>query len=121
MNLWKLDKEAAEKIIEMIKGMADCMVKALGQKAELFRNGGDEFVAILFIQPEELPAVKENFEKTISEWSGKLVKSLSASVGYVSRSEFPDKSIEEIAKIADERMYADKEAYYKRTGIERRK
>ena len=106
---------------EMIKGMADCMVKALGQKAELFRNGGDEFVAILFIQPEELPAVKENFEKTISEWSGKLVKSLSASVGYVSRSEFPDKSIEEIAKIADERMYADKEAYYKRTGIERRK
>lgn len=50
-----------------------------------------------------------------------IVKGLSISCGYVQYKEFPDKQLAELAKIADMRMYEAKQAYYKTTGVDRRK
>ena len=41
------------------------------------------------------------------------------SVGIVTRREMPDASLMEIIQEADKRMYADKAAFYERTGLKR--
>ena len=56
--------------------------------------------------------VKKDFEEAQSTWTGKQVKQLSVSAGYVTKREFPDMTVVEMAKIADERMYEDKNNYY---------
>ena len=46
---------------------------------------------------------------------------LSASYGCAAHAEFPDKRITELARTADDRMYAAKAAYYRTGGRERRR
>jgi len=47
------------------------------------------------------------------------VDSMSISLGYVTQTECCEKNIYEMAKIADERMYRDKEQYYALKGVDR--
>ncbi len=49
------------------------------------------------------------------------VAPLSASYGCAAHAEFPDKRITELARTADDRMYAAKAAYYRTSGRERRR
>ena len=46
---------------------------------------------------------------------------LSVSVGYAAVADFPDLNLKGLAKKADNMMYEDKEAYYKKMGIDRRR
>ena len=105
---------------ELIHGAAECISKAFEAYGKIFRTGGDEFIALLSIAPDELEDRKKHFAKLLEAWTGLTVKSLSVSLGSVTREEFPDKTIREMEKTADERMYRAKEAYYKTQGIDRR-
>lgn len=68
---------------EMLIGVAKCMKKSLGPHGHLYRIGGDEFIAILFLDSDEIKGVLEDFDKTLNAWSGKLVDRLSVSYGWV--------------------------------------
>lgn len=105
---------------ELIKGAADCMQKAFGSYGKVYRTGGDEFVSIFFASEEQLESIKKDLDNITEKWAGKLVSSLALSVGYVTRNEYKDEAILDIAKIADKRMYKAKSAYYSRKGIDRR-
>ena len=105
---------------ELIKGAADCMLKAFGSYGKVYRTGGDEFVSIFFAGKEQLEAIKADLEDITDRWSGKLVSSLALSVGYVAKRECENETILDIAKIADKRMYQAKSAYYAKKGIDRR-
>lgn len=105
---------------ELICGAAECIRNCFGVYGSLFRTGGDEFAAILFLEDKELEKAKKNFEEITSKWTGKFVKELSVSCGYVQKSEYPDLSVSELAKISDQRMYKAKSEYYKSKGIDRR-
>ena len=61
------------------------------------------------------------FEHITDTWKGSYEFSLSVSKGIVVCRQYPDMAFEDIKKMADQRMYDDKEAYYKRTGKTRRK
>ena len=52
----------------------------------------------------------------IAEWHGALVDNVSISIGYASRSEYPDDDIRTLEKISDRRMYDDKARYYREAG-----
>ena len=106
---------------ELIRGGAECIMQAFGQYGKLYRTGGDEFVAILDIDPETLEDRKKHFEKLIKDWSGLKVLKLAISAGYVTREEFPDKTVREMEKMADERMYRAKDQFYLETGQDRRR
>ncbi len=97
---------------ELLSGAARCMRRSFGDVGKVYRTGGDEFAIILFADDEKLAELKKTFEQKVASWSGKLVKSLSVSCGYVTAKEFPDKTAAEIARIADERMYKNKAEYY---------
>lgn len=106
---------------KLLKGAASCIKKCFGEYGELFRLGGDEFVVMLEADDQQLEALKQKFEETIDYWSIHLVKGLSVSCGYVQHKEFPDKTMEELIKIADIRMYQAKQKYYETTGVNRRR
>lgn len=105
---------------EMLIGAADCMKRCFGHYGRIYRTGGDEFIALLHVVPERLDDVKKDFESTLIAWEGNIVDRVSASAGYVCKSEFPDYSIADIAKLADSRMYQEKTEWYKHKGVDRR-
>lgn len=105
---------------EMLVGVAQCMQKSFGHHGQLYRIGGDEFIAILFCDDDEIYDVLEDFDKTLDGWSGELVDRLSVSYGWVSRRERPDASVRQLGAIAEARMYEAKSAHYKKQGVDRR-
>lgn len=105
----------------LLKGAASCIRKCFADYGEMFRVGGDEFVALIEADDQQLAAVKKEFEDMIKYWSFNIVKGLSVSCGYAQHKEFPDKTLAELAKIADTRMYQAKQEYYRTSGVDRRR
>lgn len=105
---------------ELIKGAADCLQQTFGNHGKVYRIGGDEFAAMFFADEVHLESVQKDLENITLHWQGKLVESLSLSVGVVAKREFENKTVIDMAKLADERMYAVKEKYYSQKGIDRR-
>lgn len=106
---------------ELIIGAGNCINKSFVSVGNAYRTGGDEFMAIVKCDEEKLNAVLADFEDSIKNWKGRMVDKLSISYGYASAKQFPDLTVRELASEADKNMYANKAAYYKQNGIERRK
>ena len=106
---------------ELIVDAARIIRSSFANYGKIFRTGGDEFQAIIFANEEEVERAREDMNKYCENWKGKLSDTMSISLGVATNTEFPDLDVLEIAKIADKRMYEDKDAYYKRTGLDRRK
>lgn len=104
---------------ELIKGAAECMKKTLGQYGKVYRIGGDEFATIIYIDKDRINDIKDEFNCVVSGWSGKIINSIKISQGYVTSEERNWKSIYDIAKVADTRMYEDKSSFYKKSGVDR--
>ncbi len=106
---------------ELIKGAAETLKKCFGKYGEIYRIGGDEFAVMMHISKEELEQQIKRFEEETSSWRGEQIDELAVSCGYADAKEFPSENISELSEIADERMYAAKEAYYQSSGKDRRK
>ncbi|MBQ9348495.1 MAG: GGDEF domain-containing protein, partial [Oscillibacter sp.] len=106
---------------ELIQGAAACIFSSVGNLGRCFRTGGDEFVVIAAMTPEEISATKERLARSTSVWRGKLVPSLHLAVGSASAADYPDLDTEKLVAIADQEMYRDKSAYYRAAGIDRRR
>ena len=96
------------------------MRNSLGKYGKVYRTGGDEFTAILYIGKNRLDDILSSFENAVSNWQGKLVDSISVSFGYARADEAKGLQISDVAAIADKRMYDNKAAYYKKKGVDRR-
>ena len=105
---------------ELLIGATECFVKCFGDYGKLYRIGGDEFTAFLYVTDEEFESIKSNLFATVSSWHGKQVDSLTVSCGYVKKKEAGDMTVRQMVVLADKRMYEEKSNYYKVTGIERR-
>lgn len=103
---------------ELIKGAATCLLSAVGPHGKVYRTGGDEFGAI--VHAADCEAILGDIRKKTAAWHGFMVDSISVSAGYASHSDHPEATIEELERMADLRMYEDKERYYREKGIERR-
>ena len=101
---------------ELIKGASECMHKCFGSYGKVYRTGGDEFVALILAGEKQLNEIRDDFNKVTSEWTGRHIDSLTVSCGYVTKREFPEINVIEMAKIADRRMYEAKSAYYNSNG-----
>lgn len=105
---------------ELIRGAYSCLIRTLGVYGKVFRTGGDEFIVLADIGSGRFNDAFEALDLAVERWEGNLVDTLSLSYGYVTRSEFPDMSIRNIAILADKRMYEAKNAYYRKKGFDRR-
>lgn len=104
---------------ELIMAAAKCVQIVFEPYGNVYRTGGDEFVAIISADEYNLDRIKIDLKKKCKEWHGELVEKLSLSVGYAPVREFADKNISELVKIADENMYKAKQEHYRRTNTSR--
>ncbi len=105
---------------KLLKGAADCMKDTIGKFGNVYRTGGDEFVAIINLNVEELDALKGSFKRVCNKWSKKNGLYLAVSAGYISRANHKNYSIRDLIKQADQRMYRDKARFYDTHGYDRR-
>ncbi len=98
---------------EALITLAHCFLHVCKGRQTVFRLGGDEFVIVCRrSKEEEIKKLTENIRSTVSQTK------YSCSIGY-SYSSDGQKTIEEMLKESDEMMYADKDEYYKKTGLKR--
>lgn len=97
---------------ELIIGGANCMKQAFSPYGTVFRVGGDEFVAILRCNEEQLGKAIESFRAMTSSWQGRAGNTLSVAVGSAFAKEHPSINLEALFTIADDQMYADKRRHY---------
>ena len=103
----------------LIYDAAQCILHGIGSYGDCYRVGGDEFTAIIMeddVDPFIITRkIKEEAEACVNE-----MYSVSISVGYCVAKEHDGMCLEDFEKIADQRMYQDKENYYISRGINRR-
>nr|MCR5101984.1 GGDEF domain-containing protein [Butyrivibrio sp.] len=105
---------------EIIAGVAFCLRNSLADCAEFYRIGGDEFAVFAWMDEDEIEERKIAFNDCIKNWEGKIVDEFTVSTGYATRIEFPDKSITELIRISDKRMYENKKKFYEDKNKDRR-
>lgn len=106
---------------ELLIEAAKCIQTAVGELGRAYRTGGDEFVALLTCGEEKQRDVLQTLEQLVGCARCSYPCELSISKGLVVCKEHPDLTFDEMRDLADKRMYADKEDYYRRSGKIHRK
>lgn len=105
---------------ELIIGTARCLSLALGEHGQLYRTGGDEFVALLHCTGQELERSLKEFDQLTAAWHGTQTGPISTARGVVNCADFPHLNFAALMDMADRQMYEDKKQYYLRTGKKQR-
>ncbi|GEM_PF-3462210 len=105
----------------LLRTSAEVMRNAFSAYGEIYRTGGDEFMAILFCDPEAFVSLGDRLEHAISVSEEVDNGKVSIAKGIVAFSGYSDYSFTALERRADELMYRDKDEYYRREGIDRRK
>lgn len=98
---------------ELICGAAACIEASIGRKGQTFRIGGDEFVVFAHMKEKQATLSMLELQRETKKWSGTKIDSVSISAGYALAKEYPELSIKELVKEADQRMYEQKKEYYR--------
>lgn len=94
-----------------ITTVSNCFLDATKSKHLVFRIGGDEFIIVCKkTKEDQLIELVNNIRDIVSKTK------YSVSIGYCFNNS-QDKDLEEMVKISDQMMYADKTEYYKSKGI----
>ena len=105
----------------LLTAAAACLKNTFSTYGNVYRTGGDEFEILFRADDKQYDRIQKELRKEIHSKEESLEVPLSISIGYASRKDFPEKSIPELLKIADDRMYVNKRAYYEANGRDRRK
>ena len=106
---------------ELIRGAAECIRKAFGGEAGIYRTGGDEFV--ILSRATEAGHMQEDLDRLQREteaWTGSAGQKLSLAAGSALAGDHPGLNAEELVRISDLAMYERKAEYYKAVGHDRR-
>ena len=106
---------------ELICGAATLISGVFNKYGKSYRTGGDEFIAITYLQKKDIKNVISKLEEETNKWSGEKIDHISLSIGQASREEFPKYTIDELVEEADKRMYQNKLDYYASKGLNPRK
>ncbi len=112
---------------ELIRAVGQCLRRTCGKDAYKgytclgYRVGGDEFVGLMHMESGAYRLLEKDFREETKKWKGKKNSFLAVSLGHASREEFPNASVSELIRLADNRMYDDKAHYYHEMGIECRR
>lgn len=104
----------------VIKTFAGVIKKVFGSYGIIYRIGGDEFAAFLYIDDSHMVQLINDTEAELAKWTAENKIGLSMSYGVASAKEFPELNTIELLKVADERMYKSKSLFYQKSGHDRR-
>ena len=96
-----------------ISTVSNCFLDASKSKQQVFRIGGDEFIIVCKkTNEDELNKLVETIKEKVANTK------YSVSIGCCYNNS-QVKDLEEMVKISDQMMYADKAAYYEKLGIKK--
>lgn len=98
---------------ELLVCASQYMKECFGEFGRLYRTGGDEFMALLFVDDAQLKLAEKIFAARLEAWTRRHGRELSVSWGCAKAREAPELSLMELGKLADNRMYEVKAEYYK--------
>lgn len=98
----------------LILNFATIIRKSIPSKHFVGRNGGDEFIAILYDTDEiEVKGILESIERNIGKYNAYSHQlSVSYSVGYDISTNYSECTLSVLMQKADENMYLNKQAFY---------
>lgn len=107
---------------DLLRGASAIMKNIFVNKGwKVFRTGGDEFIALTDQVADEGSQIIQEFKDELAKFKHSQIKELSVSIGVAQGSKNKVTTIEELVKVADKRMYADKELFYSDESHERRR
>lgn len=86
---------------EVVKHMADCIIRTIGEKANIYRMGDDEFLCIA--DNDVMPYISELRDLISFEGKGKPYP-FYASIGYMTFDNRKQKNIDDLIKDCDRKM-----------------
>lgn len=95
---------------ELIKAYASIASKYFSQIGELYKTGGDEFVAILNTNRETLNSVIQSITDECSMFKGQLIDKIDFSYGVAYAKDFERTNFDNLYHIAEDSMYKQKES-----------
>ena len=108
------DKEGHKAGDEALSVLSDCFLRAAKNKFRVYRVGGDEFIIVCRkCDEDEVKALSSRISEAVAQTK------YSCSIGY-SYSGVGAKSIDDMLKASDEKMYEAKEKHYQELGVARR-
>jgi len=93
---------------EVLVAAAEQMNSIFGKVGSCFRIGGDEFFAAVYLEKDALHERLSAFYRGIDAWRGRSISGFTVSVGFAAAADYPGISLEDLIKIADRSMYANK-------------
>ena len=106
---------------ELIRAAAACASRVFAGSGRVYRTGGDEFVVLCRMDRETAEETMRKLQEECAAWHGETVSELSLSAGFAIGAEHPELEIEKLIVLADQNMYAAKEAYYSGSRDRRRR
>lgn len=103
----------------MIYEAAQSILRGIGTFGQCYRVGGDEFAALITQAGVDPEKIKQKI-KAEAEACQKEEYIVSLAIGYAVGQEEADTCLEDLEKLADKRMYQDKENFYLSKGVNRR-
>ncbi len=103
---------------ELLVGAAECLRRSFAGIDTIYRIGGDEFCVIVTDAEADVAQDLARMEELCAAWKGQYINGISIASGFASTEDCPD--FASIVKAADQRMYANKNNYYKSSGRDRR-
>lgn len=100
---------------------ADALAKVCGSELCCARIGGDEFMAVGIVPEELVGSFEERLQKEFDEYNANAPRpyNVGFSIGTVYREASRSLPVEEFIRLADERMYAQKEEHRRTKGYAR--
>ncbi len=105
---------------ELITEAAHIAQKTFGKHGKVFRTGGDEFIGIIRASRDVYDDELNHFKDLCDSWKGSYSSDLRISIGAGFSEDAKENKLKELVSIADRNMYADKAAYYRSKGVDRR-
>lgn len=97
---------------ELICGAADCISKTFLTSGTCYRTGGDEFIVISQMDPEQAQKSLTKLMQNAAEWHGEKVKELHLAAGVARAADHSGFSAEKLIIEADSAMYEEKDSFY---------
>lgn len=97
---------------ELIIAAAHAIARTFSSLGDCYRIGGDEFAVIVKQPIDDEHTLFDEFVKINSHWKGQYSARLSLAWGLEYFSQHPNKTVEEVVRLADHKMYQLKEEYY---------
>ena len=92
---------------QIICDAASCMTEVFGREGKCYRIGGDEFIALVLADRQQIADMCRALSASVDKRDG-----LSLSLGFAIAAEHPQLCLEELVNVADRMMYEEKDKFY---------